>query len=46
MALVREYPVNSVAAQRSAEEAVDVAAVPGFSIGEQKSRPDRHQEQS
>jgi len=31
MALVREYPVNSAVAQRSAAEAVDVSAVPAFS---------------
>ena len=37
MALVREYPVNSAIAQRSAAKAVDVSAVPAFSTGEQRA---------
>jgi hypothetical protein len=39
MALAREYPVNSVAAQRSAAEAVDVSAIPASSTGRTKSNP-------
>jgi hypothetical protein len=39
MALVREYPVNSVAAQRSAAEAVDVSSVPASATGRTKSSP-------
>jgi len=46
MALVREYPVNSVIAQRSAAEAVDVWVVSASSTGEQNAAPDRRQAQS
>jgi len=46
MALVREYPVNSVIAQRSAAEAVDVSVVSASATGEQTAAPDRRQAQS
>jgi len=46
MALVREYPVNSVIAQRSAAEAVDVSVVSASATGEQSAAPDRRQAQS